>query len=234
MVFPTDARLHYKSRERLVSLARRRGVALRQSYVRLGRAALVAGSRYARAGQLKRPGKATKALKRYLGCVVRDIRRKARSPGARLAAELEKAERLLSQRRESKNKLYSLHAPEVECIAKGKAHKKYEFGCKVSVVSTSLGGWIVGARSFHGNPWDGHTLAEAMSQAKRLAGRAPQHAHVDRGHGAQGPTRVHIAGSSKRKRSRWERMWLRRRNAVEAVISALKRANQLDRNHLLG
>jgi transposase, IS5 family len=65
-------------------------------------------------------------------------------------------------------KLYSLHAPEVECIAKGKAHKKYEFGCKVSVATTSKDNFVVGSQALHGNPYDGHTLNGAVEQAERL------------------------------------------------------------------
>ena len=76
-----------------------------------------------------------------------------------LELELEISKRIYDQKRKDKNKIYSVHAPEVECIAKGKAHKKYEFGCKVSVAVTSKGGWFIGAKAFHGNPYDGHTLS---------------------------------------------------------------------------
>ena len=237
IAFPTDARLYYKARERLVSLACRSGVKLRQSYVRLGRKALVMSGRYARASQFKRARKATRQLKRYLGCVVRDLGRKVGEPDAALREELTKAQRLLAQRRDSKGKLYSLHAPEVECIAKGKAHKRYEFGCKVSVVSTSKNGWIVGTQALHGAPYDGHTLGGALEQVQRLTGTKAEHVYADRGyrgHGHEGEEQIHIAGMGKRKKSRWERMWRRRRNAVEAVIGALKREHRMDKNWLLG
>lgn len=237
IAFPTDARLYYKARERLVSLARRLGVGLRQSYVRLGRAALVMSGRYSRASQFQRARKATKKLKRYLGCVVRDLGRKVGGPDVALHQELAKAQRLLAQNRTDKNKLYSLHAPEVECIARGKAHKRYEFGCKVSVVSTSKNGWIVGTQALHGAPYDGHTLGGALRQVRRLTGKEAEHVYADRGyrgHGHEGKEQIHIAGTGKRTRSRWERMWRRRRNAVEAVIAGLKREHRMDRNWLLG
>ena len=70
----------------------------------------------------------------------------------------------------------------MECISKGKAHKKYEFGCKVSVVSTSKDNWVVGAQAVHGNPYDGHTLRAALDQAETLTGWRPAHAYCDRGY----------------------------------------------------
>ncbi len=76
----------------------------------------------------------------------------------------------------------------VECISKGKTHKRCEFGCKVSVAATSKGGWFVGAMVAHGNPYDGHTLADALEQVERIAIK-PEHMFVDicyRGHGCQG------------------------------------------------
>ena len=79
-------------------------------------------------------------------------------------------------------KIYSLRAPEVECIAKGKAHKKYEFGCKASLVSTNATNWIVGASACHGAPYDGHTFVEALSQVKRLTGEEVKEAYCDKGY----------------------------------------------------
>ena len=124
--------------------------------------------RYRHANQHKRARKMTKKLKTYLGRVVRDIERKVDKPDSELAELLAKADRLLMQERKSKNKLYSIHAPEVECISKGKAHKRYEFGCKVGIVSTSRDNWIVGIGAFHGNPYDGHTLSESLEQSERI------------------------------------------------------------------
>jgi IS5 family transposase len=84
--------------------------------------------------------------------------------------------------RHDKNKVYSVHEPEVECIAKGKAGKPYEFGNKVSVAVTSRGGWLVGARSFTGNPYDGHTLAAQINQVGNMIGDRVAEAHVDMGY----------------------------------------------------
>jgi transposase, IS5 family len=237
IAFPTDARLYYKMRVKLVKAAAEHGIELRQSYRRLGKKALVMQGRYAHAKQMKRARKETKKLKNYLGRITRELRRKA---GESLPPALDEllclSERLLGQQKKDKNKLYSCHAPEVECIAKGKAHKRYEFGCKVSVASTSRDNWVVGIQAHHGNPYDGHTLNDVLTQVKRLTGSAAKEAYCDRGyrgHGHDGETVVHIAGT-KRRVSRSLRKWLKRRCAVEPVIGHLKSDGRLDRNYLKG
>jgi transposase, IS5 family len=144
--------------------------------------------------------------------------------------------RIHKQQRRDKNKVYSVHAPEVECISKGKAHKRYEFGCKVSVAATSKGGWFLGAMAVHGNPYDGHTLSDTLHQVERL-GKRPEHAFVDmgyRGHGYQGDVQVHV---DKRKRGRSAKTlwpWMKRRAAIEPGIGHLKREHRMDRNRLKG
>ena len=140
------------------------------------------------------------------------------------------------QKQKDKNKIYSVHAPEVECISKGKAHKRYEFGCKVSVAATSKGGWFLGAMAVHGNPYDGHTLKQALKQVKRVI-REPQHVFVDmgyRGHNYRGDTEVHV---DKRRRGRTAKSlwrWMKRRAAIEPGIGHLKREHRMDRNRLKG
>ena len=239
IAFPTDARLYHKMRERLVKEAKVRGIVLRQSYVRLGKQALVKQSRYAHARQFKRAHRETKKLKTYLGRVMRDIRRKAEVVDVGLEDLLQLSERLLAQERTDKHKLYSIHEPQVECISKGKAHKRYEFGCKVSVATTSRDNWVVGIQALHGNPYDGHTLGSVLAQIEGGTGWVPKEVYCDRGyrgHGYQGTTKVQIVGASKgrQKRSRCERKWRRRRSAVEPKISHLKYDNRMDRNYLKG
>ncbi len=237
IAFPTDAGLRYKMLMKLVRASWERGIALRQSYVRLSKKALIKQGYYRRANQHKRTNKMTKRLKTYLGCVVRDIRRKASKIDKELSDLLNKADRLLAQERNSKNKLYSIHAPEVECIAKGKAHKKYEFGCKVGIVSTSRDNWIVGIKAFHGNPYDGHTLKQFMARTKEITGVQPKYIHADkgfRGHDYQGPATVEITGEKRGKQSRWKKLWRRRRAAIEPIISHTKHDNRMKRNYLKG
>ena len=234
VAFPTAARLYHKARRALVRAARVAGIALRQTYVRLGQQALARQGRYARARQMKRARRETKRLRQYLGRVIRDIRRKCPKPALRLL--LERAERILRQQRHGSGKLYSVHAPEVECIAKGKAHKPYEFGCKVAVVTTSKSNWVVGISAAHENPYDGATLSPALKQVERVTAVRPQEAFVDRGFkGARHhPADVAVYISGRKRLTRTLKALLRRRSAIEPVIGHLKQEHGMERNHLLG
>ena len=144
-----------RSRERLVRLCRKHAVVLRQSYARKGPKALLKANRYAHARQYRRMRREVKTLRTYLGRVVRDIERKIASDPTRqgqFAEELSLAHRLLKQQQHDRNKLYSLHAPEVECLAKGKAHKRYEFGVKVSIAATNKSNFVVRRDGIIGQP----------------------------------------------------------------------------------
>jgi IS5 family transposase len=224
---PLDSRLYQRGREMLVRLAKRHGVPLRQSYARLGKKALQLASRYAHARQMRRARREIKRLKTYLGRVLRDVRRKLEARpevAAPFAEPLSRVERLLAQQRTDKNKLYALHAPEVACIAKGKAHKKYEFGAKVSVAVTNREGLVVGMQALPGNPYDGQTLAPALVQVERLTWVAPARCYVDRGyrgHGLSGATAVFVAGRRHGITPTIKRE-LRRRSAIEAMIGHMK------------
>lgn len=235
--FPTDARLYDRMRERLVTVAQRRGIALRQSYTRVGRWTLTSQQRYASAQQFRRARRMTKRLHTLLGRVVRDIERKMPQRDHELTELLQRARRLLAQQRQDREKLYSVHAPEVECLAKGKAQKRYEFGCKVSVASTSRGNWIVGARALPGNPYDGHTLGDALQQVERISGQKPQTAFVDlgyRGHGVEGASEVYVVPRKRRHLAKSLRRWMNRRAAIEPVIGHLKAEHRMERNRLKG
>src|SRR5260370_21250112 len=170
---------------------------------------------------------------------MRDIQRKAATSGLeldqQLSEDLERAARIYQQQREDKHKLYSMQAPEVECIAKGKEHKKYEFGCKVSVVTTSKRGWVVGIAALHGNPYDGHTLKGAHAQVAKLTGVKPEEIFVDRGYrGAQHhPENVKVYLSGRKLSGTLKRL-LRRRSAIEPVIGHLKQDHRMTRNFLHG
>ncbi len=236
IAFPTDARLYQKMRLRLVREADKRGIKLRQSYPRLGKKALARQGRYSHARQGKRAARETRRLKTYLGRVMRDLKRKAPEGDAELARLLALAERIHTQQRHDKKKVYSVHAPEVECIAKGKVHKKYEFGNKVGVVTTSKDNWIVGVEAY-GNPYDGHTLKGAIEQVKRLTGWTPKEAFCDmgyRGHDVEETTKVHLVGRRKIKLSRSLRKWFKRRAAIEPIIGHLKSDHRMNRNHYKG
>ena len=236
IAFPTDARLYHKARGTLVRMAKHLGISLRQSYERVSKLALARNGRYAHARQMQRARREQKRLRTYLGRVIRDIERKLpEAQAARMSKLLEIARRIHNQQRRDKGKVYSMHAPEAECIAKGKAHKPYEFGVKVGVVSTSKDNFVVGIKSLPGNPYDGHTLRECLEQVERLTGALPKEAYVDRGYKGHGVADVStwIAGA-KRGVTAAIKKKLKRRNAVEPVIGHMKNDGRLGRNFLKG
>ena len=161
IAFPTDSKLYNRARERLVRLAKAHAVPLWQSYVRVGPRRLFKTNRYGYARQARRMRRTAAKLKTVLGRVVRDLERKLVNEPATVQAafteELALARRLLAQQRQDKHKLYALHAPEVECIAKGKVPRRYEFGVKVSIATSNRSSRVVGAKSLPGHPHDGHT-----------------------------------------------------------------------------
>ena len=244
ITFPTDAKLLNRAREKLVKLAKKLGVELRQSYTRVGKFALIQHQRYAHAKQFKRANRTLRKLKTYLGRVIRDIARKIDSdPGleAAFAHLLSLARRVRAQERRQRGpKIYSLHAPEVECIGKGKAHKPYEFGVKVSVATTlkhSKGGqFVVHAQALPGNPYDGHTLADVIPAIEQLVGNAIERLHADagyRGHNAPPDYKFKIYTSKQKRRVTPQiKREMRRRAAVEPVIGHLKEDHRMDRNYL--
>jgi transposase, IS5 family len=242
--FPTDARLCHQARERLVRLAKRQGVRLRQSYARVGKFALIKQQRYAHARQFKRARRSLRTLKTYLGRVMRDIERTiARQPSlnAVFRRELYLAGRVLTQKRSERGrKVYSLHAPEVECIGKGKAHKPYEFGVKVSVATTvqrSPGGqFVLHAKALPGNPYDGHTLGAVIPAIEQTTGAALSRILADAGYkGHNAPPshkfRVYTSGQKRGVTKAIKRL-MRRRAAVEPVIGHIKQDHRMDRNYL--
>lgn len=235
--FPTDARLYNRMRERLVKRAQKEGVELRQSYRYVGGRILMRQSRYAQVQQFKRARKMTGKLKTLLGRVVRDIRCKASDPSPKLEHLLGLADRLLIQKREDSDKLYSVHEPHVECICKGKAHKRYEFGCKVSLATTSRGNWIIATSALHGNPYDGHTLEHTIQKMEQFCSRKPKMIFCDLGYRGTPEikdSQIHVVPRKRRHLSRSLRYWMNRRAAIEPVFGHLKSEHRLDRNRLKG
>ena len=241
---PTDARLAHRAIEKLVGFAQRNGVALRQSYLRVAKRAAIMVSRYAHAHQFNRANRALKFLRTRLGRLIRDINRKiAGDPAlaerfAPLRALAVKV-RFQSQRQRGP-KVYSLHAPEVECIGKGKARAPYEFGCKVSIavpITRPKGGqFVLHAKALHGNPFDGHTLKIAVADLEGNTGVEVRRIHVDkgyRGHDYPNRFRVWISGQVRRATAAIKRE-MKRRAAVEPVIGHVKADHRMGRNYLKG
>jgi transposase, IS5 family len=219
-------------------------VRLRQSYVRIAKRAAMMAGRYAHAKQFKRHHRELRILRSRLGRLIRDIRRKIAGQEDREAAfswPLSRADQIRSQQQRQRGwKLYSFHAPEVECIGKGKASAPYEFGVKASMVTTNRrapgGQFVLHARALPGNPYDGHTLRATIEDTERLTGREIERAYVDkgyRGHDAPNPRRVFISGQKRGVFGVIKRE-LRRRSAIEPVIGHMKAEGHLGRCYLKG
>jgi len=244
VTFPTDAKLLHAAIKGLNRLARKHGVRLRQSYLRIAKQAAMMAGRYAHAKQFNRHRKQLRLLRSRLGRIIRDIGRKIAGDADLEAVfqwPLVYASQIRSQQQRQRGwKLYSFHAPEVECIGKGKASAPYEFGVKVSVVTTNArapgGQFVLNAKALPGNPYDGHTLKGAIEATERLTGCSIERAYVDkgyRGHDASNPHRVFISGQKRGVFGIIKRE-LRRRSAIEAVIGHMKTEGHLARCYLKG
>lgn len=244
---PVDSRLLEIARHKVVQAAKAVGIEFRQTFVKEGKALRRKAGGYAHAKQFRRLRKTVKRQRTILGIVMREVKRKL--PQAvpesafsltRLNTLLERAERIRTQQPKDKHKLYALHAPEVECISKGKARKPYEFGVKASIAITHKSGLMVGARTFPGNPFDGHTLREQLEQTTILLediGRSPKEVIVDlgyRGVDADNPGVEIIHRGKTKSLTETQRRWLKRRQAIEPRIGHLKSDHRMDRCHLAG
>jgi IS5 family transposase len=241
---PTDARLVHRAIVKLVVLARRNGVPLRQSYLRVAKRAAIMVGRYIHAHQFNRARRELKFLRIRLGRVIRDIGRQIDGNPelrSRFGPLIDLALRVRFQdHRQRGPKIYALHAPEVECIGKGKARAPYEFGCKVSIATPATapkgGQFVLHAKALHGNPFDGHTLGPVITEMEKLTGVETRRIHVDkgyRGHNHPHKFRVWITGQARRVTAAIRRE-MRRRAAVEPVIGHLKAEHRMDRNYLKG
>ncbi|TSE36319.1 Transposase DDE domain protein [Tepidimonas fonticaldi] len=246
---PTDSRLLETARTKLVEAAKAAGIALKQTFAKEGKDLSRKAGRYAHARQFARMRRVIKRQRTIVARLQREIERKASRLGqaiqSALGHTLNKAARLVAQTANRKTadgtrKLYAWHAPEVECINKGKARCPYEFGVKVGIASTLKHSLIVGARAFHGNPYDGHTLQAQLEQATILmqdSGIKPNTAYADLGYrGVEADIAdVRLVHRGKIKRlTQQERKLLKRRQAIEPVIGHLKQDHRMDRCHLKG
>jgi IS5 family transposase len=257
---PVDSRLLEIARHKVVSAARRAGIALKQTYAREGKELRRKAGGYGHAKQFKRLARVVKRQRTILGVVMREVQRKLDAwkqsnseddgpgGGSTVSAKsisdlqmwLERAGRIHTQKRNDKNKLYALHAPEVECISKGKARKPYEFGVKVSLAVTHKQGLMVGARSFPGNPYDGHVLSAQIEQTTNLLqdiGRRPKQVVVDlgyRGVDADNPGIEIIHRGRYKSLTDQKKRWLKRRQAIEPLIGHTKADHRMQRCWLKG
>jgi IS5 family transposase len=239
VAYPTDSALLERSRKHLVKAAQQWNLRLRQNYNRLAPQLVRQIGQYARARQYKRMRRVLRMLRTRVDRVHREVARQLDQVPLQYQDKLNQllgaTKRILTQQRKDKKKLYALHAPEVECIAKGKARTPYEFGVKVSIVTTLKEGLVVGARSMPGNPYDGHTLDEALEQTEILSEVKPEQAFIDRGYKGVKIDGVQTWISGQRRGvTRALRARIKRRSAIEPTIGHMKADGKFDRNWLKG
>lgn len=238
VTFPTDAKLHKKIVRKVLSIVKTLHLPLRQSYT------FVLKSIYRDQRFRNHPKNRSKALKAdrrlrtIAGRLVRELKRNLKDNHA-YDTLLELVEKVLAQRRNSSHKIYSLHELEVQCISKGKEHKKYEFGNKVSIIRPSSG-IILGSKSFR-NEYDGHTIEESLSQVERITGRKIQRLAGDRGYRGKkevNGTQILIPDTPKKKDSyyirRKKHKLFCKRAGIEPTIGHLKTDHRLGRNFYKG
>jgi len=241
---PTDSHLIVRAIEWLNRMARRHGIKLRQSFVRLATYASREVGRLLNTRGHKQGMGWIRKMRTWLGRLIRDIRRKiAGNPTLEAAFEtvLTRAGQIQGQQRGDKNKLYAFHAPEVECIGKGKARTRYEFGVKTSIATTNErtkgGQFVLGAMALPGTPYDGHTLSKQLGQVEKLTGVTTKRVYVDRGYRGHKIDREGLDITLSQTRgitSPTVRREMRRRSGIEPVIGHLKSDGLLERNHLKG
>ena len=239
ITYPTDSKLHKRIIDKCVKKAKDEKIGLRRSYTRTSKKLLRATYNGGHPKRRKKAKKAIKKLKTIAGRLVRELDREL--PDDCFAEELKLYNKVLAQKKNSKNKIYSLHEPDVYCMSKGKSHKKYEYGCKASVVLGQTSGIIMGAMTFKTNVFDGHTLPDVLEQVEELTGTRPKIATVDRGYkGKQsvGTTKIIMPKPPLKKDTdyakRKKRKHCRRRAAIEPIIGHLKQDHRAAINFLKG
>jgi len=242
ITFPTDTKLHKKIIEQCRKIAKAEGIDQRQSYVRVEKKLVMAQRFRNHPKNAKRANQAARKLKTIAGRMVREIERElSEDKRDKYEKQIEIFNKILKQKKEDKDKIYSIHEPEAYCISKGKEHKKYEFGAKASIVITKNSGIIVGAYSLAKNDYDAHTLPKALEQCEQLRGTRPKVAIADRGYRGVArieETEIQIPKPPKKSTSEYEkkkaRQRFRRRASIEPIIGHLKSDFRMIRNYLKG
>ncbi len=239
ITYPTDDKLHRKIINKCVAIAEKQNIELRQSY-RCTIKKLSLDQRFRRHPKnYKRARKADRKMKTIAGRLVRELERKL--PQGLYQTELVLFKKVLKQKRQDSHKIYSLHEPNVSCISKGKEHKKYEFGSKVSIITTKKSGVIIGALNIPKNDYDAHTVDPALEQQQRLTGIILKRAFMDRGYRGISQirgTKIEIPKMFKKSINPYQQQQLKngfkRRAAIEPKIGHLKEDHRLGRNYYKG
>ena len=239
ITYPTDNKLHRKIIKKCIAIADKQGIELRQRYTRTVKKLLLAQRFRNHPKNKGRARKADKKIKTIAGRLVRELERKL-APGVHQNI-LTLFKKVLAQKKADSNKIYSLHEPDVQCMSKGKEHKKYEFGSKVSIITTKNTGVIIGALNIEKNVHDSKTLEPALAQQQRLTGIILKNNFVDRGYRGVKEvmgTKIIIPDTPDKQRTAYEKQKLRkgfkRRAAIEPKIGHLKQDHRLSRNFYKG
>jgi IS5 family transposase len=239
ITYPTDSKLHRKIIKKCVAIAEDEQIELRQSYSRILKKLAVQQRFRNHSKNYKKARKADKKIKTIAGRLVRELERKL--PVGVNADDLMLFKKVLQQKRTDSNKIYSLHEPHVQCISKGKEHKKYEFGSKVSIITTKKTGVIIGALNIAKNDYDAHTVDPAFEQQQRLTGIVLKRAFLDRGYRGIDQvrgTKIEIPKPFNKSLNGYQQQQLKngfkRRAAIEPRIGHLKEDHRLSRNYYKG
>lgn len=241
ITFPTDVKLQKKIIENCRKISRNERVRLRQTYKGELKQLMIDQRFHDHPRRKKKAHAARRRIKVIAGKILRDLERKmTEEQRLRYTEKFSIFKRVLTQNRNSKNKIYSLHQPQVSCIVKGKEHKKYEFGNKVSITKTRKSGIIIGILSFAGNPFDGDTLSPQLAQVERITGNKPKTGIVDRGYRGRkqiNGTQIICPGKPSKTDKQYQRQKMRQRfrdrAGIEPVIGHVKHDHRMLRNYLL-
>lgn len=241
ITYPTDAKLATRVIDKCRKIAAKENVELRQSYRRVVKRHLL-NQRFATHPKNRKKARASlRTLKTIAKRLIRELHRKLTPDQVALyQTDLKRFEKAITQQRTDKNKIYSLHEPDVACIIKGKVHKKFEFGSKAAVALTRDTNFIVGVASFRGNPHDSNTLENTLQAVERTSGQRPREGICDRGYRGKttvGATQITIPKAKKHKNNYQKlktRKKFRRRAAIEPIIGHTKQDFRLGRNYLKG
>jgi transposase, IS5 family len=238
ITFPTDTKLHKKIIDKCLKIAEKEEITLRQSYTRTVKGLMLLVRYRNNPKRKKKARAAARKIKTISGRLVRELSREFTETQLSIYKNLFSIfNQILTQTKTSKNKIYSIHEPDVKCIAKGKEHKPYEFGNKSSIVKTK-NGIIVGAMAFKENIYDGDTLTAQLDQTERLTGKRPEVGIADRGYRGRkqiGSTQIVIPTPAKSQYQRTkQRKRFRARAGIEPIIGHIKHDHRMIRNYLRG
>ena len=243
ITYPTDSKLAIRIINRLNKIGKAHGVSQRRTFVKEVKSLRLAIRHFRHVTKRAKAKRALKRLRTIAGILIRELRRELPQHCLfeRYQQDFLLYERVLAQQPKDKNKIYSLHEPQVYCVAKGKDHKQYEYGSKASIASTAQGNLIVGVVSHEQNQHDSHTLPEILRHVEASRGKAVKQAVCDRGYRGKREvdgTRIILPRKALKRDSRYQkdkkRKQCRRRAAIEPIIGHLKSDYRLARNFLKG